>query len=71
MTTVTPLSRHLQLQFQNGTTAAGRPKLKNHNYAHVSPNASDDDVLAVGQALAGLCADAVYQIARVDQNGLA
>ncbi|MCL6444333.1 MAG: DUF1659 domain-containing protein, partial [Alicyclobacillus sp.] len=71
MATATPMSRRLQLQFENGTTATGHPKLKNQNYAHVSPAATDDDVLAVGQALAGLSADTLYQIARLDQASLA
>ncbi|KPV44992.1 DUF1659 domain-containing protein [Alicyclobacillus ferrooxydans] len=70
MAQVTPISRHLQLQFQVGTTASGAPKLLNRNYANVLPSAADDDVLAVGQALAGLFADSLYQVTRVDQNGL-
>jgi len=71
MATVTPITRHLQLQFQVGTTAKGDPKLQNRNFAHVSPSASDDDLLAVGQALATLIDETLFQIARVDQNGLA
>jgi hypothetical protein len=71
MAQVTQLSRHLQLQFQVGTTGQGLPKIKNLNYTHVSPVISDDDLLAVGQALAALFADPIYQIARVDQDGLA
>lgn len=71
MATVTPITRHLQLQFQVGTTAKGEPKLQNRNFAHVSPSASDDDLLAVGQALAGLINESLYQVARVDQSGIA
>ncbi len=71
MAQVTPLSRHLQLQFQIGTTSKGLPKLRNRNYTHVSSSISDDDLLAVGQALGGLFADPLYQVTRVDQNGIA
>lgn len=71
MATVTPITRHLQLQFQVGTTAKGETKLQNRNFAHVSPSASDDDLLAVGQALAGLINESLYQVARVDQSGIA
>lgn len=71
MAQVTPISRVLQLQFQVGTTADGRPKLQNRNYSHISVNVTDDDVLAVGQALAGLSADPIFQIARIDAAGLA
>ncbi|MBX5436490.1 MAG: DUF1659 domain-containing protein [Alicyclobacillaceae bacterium] len=71
MATATPISRHLQIQCQVGTASNGRPQLRSHNYAHVSPKASDDDVLAVGQALGNLFGDPVFQVARVDQTGLA
>ncbi|QSO51743.1 DUF1659 domain-containing protein [Alicyclobacillus curvatus] len=70
MAQVTPISRHLQLQFQIGTTASGAAKLQSRNYANVSPSASDDDVLTVGQALAGLFADSLYQVTRVDASEL-
>ncbi|MCL6594175.1 MAG: DUF1659 domain-containing protein [Alicyclobacillus sp.] len=71
MALVTPISRHLQLQFQAGTSVNGQPKLQNRNFAHVSPAAADDDVLAVGQALAALCAQPLYAVTRVDQSSLA
>jgi len=70
MAQVTPISRHLQLQFQVGTTTSGAPKLKSQNYPHVSPIALDDDILAVGQAIAGLFNETLYEVARVDQSGL-
>ncbi|MBX6352598.1 MAG: DUF1659 domain-containing protein [Thermoflavifilum sp.] len=70
MAQLTPLARTLQLQFLNGTMADGRPKLRNRNWAHVRPDAADDDVLAVGQAIAALCADSLYSINRVDQTGM-
>lgn len=71
MAQVTSLSRHLQLQFQTGTTAQGVVKVQNHNFLHLSPSISDDDALAVGQALGQLFATPVYQVAIVEQNGLA
>ena len=70
MAQVTQLSRHLQLQFQVGTTSKGMPKLKNRNFAHVSPTVSDDDLLAVGQALAALFAEPLYQVTRVEQDAI-
>lgn len=71
MATVTTLSRHLQIQFQNGTTATGQPKAKNQTYANVSSTAADDDIMAVGQALAGLSSATLLNINRVDQDALA
>lgn len=71
MATVTALARHLQLQFQNGATVSGQPKVKNQSYGNVSPTAADDDILAVGQALAGLSSQTLLGIARLDQDALA
>jgi hypothetical protein len=70
MAQVTPMSRHLQLQFQVGTTASGLPKVKGYNFAHISPQALDDDLLAVGQALGALFTDALHEVVRVDQAGI-
>jgi len=70
MAQVTPMSRNLQLQFQVGTLSSGLPKLQNRNYPHVSPTAADDDILAIGQALGGLFAETLYQVARVDADEL-
>jgi hypothetical protein len=70
MAQVTPISRRLQLQFQVGTTASGLPKLMNRNFAHISPTASSDDLLAVGQALAALFPDPLYGVAKVDQDSI-
>jgi hypothetical protein len=70
MAQVAPISRHLQLQLQVGTLTDGSPKIANHNYAYVLPTASDDDVLAVGEALAGLFSEPLVQVARVDQAAL-
>jgi hypothetical protein len=67
MAQTTPTSRILQIQLQTGTTATGQPKVQNHNYPNVALNASDDDILAVGQALAALYSEPVVGIARVDQ----
>ncbi|MCL6454097.1 MAG: DUF1659 domain-containing protein [Alicyclobacillus sp.] len=71
MAQVTPLSRSLQLQFQIGTLQNGMPQVQNRTFKYLSPSASDDDILAVGQALAGLFADTLVQVARVDQDGIA
>jgi hypothetical protein len=71
MAQVTQLSRHLQLQFQAGTTTKGAPKLQNHNYQHLSPSISEDDALSVGQALGALFGQPMYQVAIVEQNALA
>lgn len=70
MAITTPLSRTLVLQFQVGVTAAGTPKLQSRRYPRVSPSALDDDVLAVGQALAALFADPLFQVDRLDDTGI-
>lgn len=70
MANTTELNRRLQLQFQVGTTSKGLPKLKNQNYAHVNPNLSDDDLISVGEALAALFDEPLYQVTRIVQDGV-
>lgn len=71
MAQATPVNRTLQIQTQAGTLANGQPKVQRHNFSHVSVDAVDDDILAVGQALAALMADPLLEIVRVDQTSLA
>jgi hypothetical protein len=70
MAIATPLSRTLVLQFQVGTTTAGVPKLLARRYPKVSPGAVDEDVLAVGQALAALFAEPLFLLDRLDDTGI-
>jgi|GEM_PF-925848 len=60
------LGTTLQLQTQSGTRANGQPKLKVHKFNHVSPQAADDDLLAVGLALAQLIDEPLVQVERVN-----
>ncbi|WP_206885709.1 DUF1659 domain-containing protein [Alicyclobacillus mali (ex Roth et al. 2021)] len=60
------LGTTLQLQTQSGTRANGQPKLKVHKFNHVSPQAADGDLLAVGLALAQLIDEPLVQVERVD-----
>ncbi|MDI9260251.1 DUF1659 domain-containing protein [Alicyclobacillus sendaiensis] len=60
------LGTTLQLQTQSGTRANGQPKLKVHKFNHVSPQAADEDLLAVGLALAQLIDEPLVQVERVD-----
>lgn len=66
----TPISRVLQVHLQSGTTAGGQPKVTSHNYANVALDALDDDLLAVGQAIAALYADPLARIVRQDQTAI-
>ncbi|WP_067930026.1 DUF1659 domain-containing protein [Alicyclobacillus kakegawensis] len=70
MANVNPLSTRLQIQVQTGTMADGSPKIGTYSFANVSPQASDDDVLAVGQALGALFAEPLLQVVRVNQDAL-
>lgn len=70
MAQTTALGTVLQIQTQSGTKANGQPKVKSHNFANVAATASDDDVLAVGQAIAALIGEPLLQIVRVDQAEL-
>lgn len=63
---VTTMNRHLLVQLQTGTNAAGKPKLQNRAYPHVDVAASDDAIAGVLTALEPLFTDAVYAMGRVD-----
>ncbi len=67
---VTPLNRHLLVQLQIGTTAAGTPKLKNCVYQHVDVTATDDTISTILSAMAPLFTDSVYSMGRVDSVGI-
>lgn len=70
MAQTTLVNRTLQIQTQVGTLTSGKPKVQRHNFANVSVDAVDDDILAVGQALAALMADPLLQVTRVDQTDI-
>ncbi|MCY0876277.1 MAG: DUF1659 domain-containing protein [Firmicutes bacterium] len=63
---VTTMNRHLLVQLQVGTNAAGKPKLQNRAYPSVDVNATDDAISSVLSALEPLFADTVYAMGRVD-----
>ena len=44
----------LILKVETGQTAAGAPVYSQRSFAHINPALTDDDVLAIGNALAGL-----------------
>lgn len=70
MAQVTPIVSQLQFQLQTGTAADGTPKLSVKTYNNVDSSATDDDVLAVGQALGALFAQPVVQVIRINQSAL-
>ncbi|GMA57691.1 uncharacterized protein DUF1659 [Alicyclobacillus sacchari] len=70
MAQTTAVGTTLQLQTQSGTKANGQAQMKVHKFAYVSPNAANDDILAVGQALAALIDEPLMQISRVDVTAL-
>jgi len=71
MAQVTPVSSQLQFQLQSGAAADGTPVISKRTYNNVKPSAADDDVYAIGQALAALFADELVQVVRINQSALA
>lgn len=69
--TSTPLGSVVELTVQTGTDAAGQPVYARIRLRNVKPSATDEDVYAVGQALAGLQVYPLAEVRRVDTEELA
>jgi hypothetical protein len=61
---------HLIIRTQTGTTPTGKPILKNRAYTNVKVTASDEDVYAIGEAMANLQSDPVVAVERLNSNTL-
>lgn len=48
----------------------GKTIIRSKTYSNVKPTANDDDIFAVGDAIAGLQEFAVQEIARIDNSTL-
>jgi hypothetical protein len=59
---------HLIVRTQSGTSLAGKPILKNRAYNNVKVTASDDDVYAIGQAMANLQSEPVVAVQRINAS---
>ncbi|MDI6814204.1 MAG: DUF1659 domain-containing protein [Desulfitobacteriaceae bacterium] len=60
----------LQLELQTGVDAQGNPVYRNKNLRYVKPDAVDQDVFDVAQALAGLQEYTLSKVSRIDANQL-
>lgn len=61
-----PTASVLRLVLQTGVDAQGNPILRNRNLSSIRPEAGDQDLLEVAQALAGLQEYVLVSIARMD-----
>ncbi|UOF92174.1 DUF1659 domain-containing protein [Fodinisporobacter ferrooxydans] len=61
---------HLVIRIIAGTTVDGKAIYKNRTYNNIKVSATDDDVYAVGQAMASLQADQVAAVERINTNKL-
>lgn len=61
-----PTASVLRLVLQTGVNAQGNPVLRNRNLNNIRPEAGDQDLFEVAQALAGLQEYALVGIARID-----
>lgn len=68
--TAMPVSSTLQIVVQTGVNANGNPVLRNRSYRNVKTGASEADVQAVGQSLAGLQNHPVNAIHRLNELDL-
>lgn len=67
---VTPQESSLRLTLQVGTGDGGEPIYRVRTYNRVKPQASDQNVFDVAQALARLQVHPVAAITRVNENNL-
>jgi predicted aconitase len=58
------------LNLQIGETEEGTPLFKDKSYSMVLPNANEDDLFAVGEALASLSAWKLHHIQRIDRENI-
>lgn len=65
-----PAGAVLRLVLQTGTDAGGNPVYRNKNLAGVKPEALDQDLYDVAQALAGLQEYPLNSVVRVDSARL-
>jgi hypothetical protein len=68
---VTPNSSRLTLTMNIGNDDEGRPIFRSRSYSGVKPAAADQDVYDVALVLEGLQQNAVEEVSRVDETGLA
>ncbi|MDB5083814.1 MAG: hypothetical protein JWN30_700 [Bacilli bacterium] len=62
-----PQAATLVIQVQTGVTAAGKPMVKSKSYPIIDPSATDDQVYAIGQAIASLQQEPAVAIERLDR----
>ncbi|HBT48059.1 MAG TPA: hypothetical protein DEA73_09350 [Peptococcaceae bacterium] len=67
---VTPVGASLRLQVQTGTDAEGGPVYRWRTFSRVKPEAADQDLWDVAQALAALQVYPVVAVNRVQEASL-
>ena len=65
-----PINTRLQLVFNIGTDEEGKPINKTKTLSNVKPDATDQDLLEVAQAISGLQKYALSSVIRINQGEL-
>lgn len=65
-----PAGTVLQLELQTGVDPQGNPIYRNKNLRFIKPDAADQDLFDVAQALAGLQEYTLSKISRIDASQL-
>lgn len=67
-TKTTKVQSSLQMRYKTGTDTSGKDIIKKQSFSKVKPAVTDDDVLAIGTAVAAVLKYPVVQILRDDVN---
>ncbi|NLC12242.1 MAG: DUF1659 domain-containing protein [Firmicutes bacterium] len=65
--TVIPLGSRMQLRFKVGETEGGRDIVRSRSFSNIKPDAQDEDVHAVGTALAQLQVNELLALRRINE----
>lgn len=65
MAQVKVVNNQLRLEFDNGLTESGKMKIKAKTFSNLRPEATDDNLLVVSQAIEGLTTKDLHKTKKI------